>query len=250
MVCKYCGNQLSIEDETCPFCGQTNQAVKKHVREMRHFSRQFRQTKSVVLEETGRVKSYIPLFVLIGILALANVLVLTLQANSYEVISWVEQRKAESKEEYYYQELRRLEEEGKYGELASLYFEKKLSFVKGLREFRAVAEAGRQYGLLFRYAGTLALWEIRPQERYELGTAVRGAGGSLETMYRVLEGVISNEPDQRKGIHADALNEIRKETELLLTGLCGFEDADFADVKMKSAQEWTALIERRLGLYE
>ena len=56
MVCKHCGNQLSLEDEICPFCGMENEAAKKHTEEMRHFSGQFHQVKTEALEETGRVR--------------------------------------------------------------------------------------------------------------------------------------------------------------------------------------------------
>ena len=74
MKCEYCGNNLQIEDQVCPFCGKPNPFARQHQKEMAKFSRKFEKTRADVLEESARFnKKTVRITILAVLVALAAV---------------------------------------------------------------------------------------------------------------------------------------------------------------------------------
>ena len=48
MKCRYCGSNLRIEDEICPYCGRANEHAAAHRAEMKQIREEYEQTKSDV----------------------------------------------------------------------------------------------------------------------------------------------------------------------------------------------------------
>ena len=46
MKCKYCGNNLNIEDKFCPYCGRPNPFAQKHQEEMERYEKDYSETKN------------------------------------------------------------------------------------------------------------------------------------------------------------------------------------------------------------
>ncbi|MGN0156099.1 MAG: hypothetical protein ACI39N_02540, partial [Lachnospiraceae bacterium] len=76
MKCKYCGANLAIEDEKCPFCGKPNPFMTKHRSEMKRFTKEFEKTKSEVIEKSNRFNSWTIRVTVIAVLVALNVTVL------------------------------------------------------------------------------------------------------------------------------------------------------------------------------
>lgn len=246
MTCKYCGNQLSIEDAACPFCGQENEAAKKHTREMRHFSRQFRQTKSAAMEETGKIKALMPLLILIGVLAAANILVLTMGRDAYHIEASLHRWKVNRQETSYYNRLSQMEEEDRFLELGILYQREELYSADSLKEFTVVAEAGIQYGSALEHAGTIAVGREAVDESIYTGACER-IGNSVWEFYQIIGGAYySYLPEAREGSHGEALGRLERKMELLLTGICGLTDEEVAELEEMDAQKLSGLIRQRM----
>ena len=245
MVCKHCGNQLSLEDEVCPFCGMENEAAKKHTEEMRHFSGQFHQVKTEALEETGRVRSYMPWLVLIGVLAAVNILVLTLLENVYRVEDWVEKLQVQFREASYYKELSELEEEGEYIALGFYYVGENCYHSKRLREFAAVADAGETYGKLIEDLGVIAAYRkgVVGKEALDL----RSFGDTLQRLYEVTDGdyywYITQFSEES---HEETLTDIKKEAEILLAAICGCSEEELERMRTMKSIELSALIQSKI----
>ena len=74
MKCEYCGNNLQIEDQVCPFCGKPNPFARQHQKEMAKFSRRFEKTRADVLEDSARFnKKTVRITILAVLVALAAV---------------------------------------------------------------------------------------------------------------------------------------------------------------------------------
>lgn len=72
MKCKYCGSNLELENEVCPFCGRENTKAKKYVKIKNDYQKEFDETKQKVKKQvkvnarTGRV-----IFIALMLLVLA-----------------------------------------------------------------------------------------------------------------------------------------------------------------------------------
>lgn len=54
MKCKYCGADLTMEDEVCPFCHNPNPYYVKHREDMHRYEQDYQETKSDVYETAGK----------------------------------------------------------------------------------------------------------------------------------------------------------------------------------------------------
>ena len=52
--CKYCGADLTMEDEVCPFCHNPNPYYVKHREDMHRYEQDYQETKSDVYETAGK----------------------------------------------------------------------------------------------------------------------------------------------------------------------------------------------------
>ncbi len=247
MVCKHCGNQLSLEDEVCPFCGMENEAAKKHIEEMRHFSGQFHQVKKEAIEETGKIKSYMPWLVLIGVLAAANVLVLTLLENVYWVEDRIEKLEVQLQEDSYYDRLCELEAKKDYVALGFCYVGENFYHSKRLREFAAVADAGETYGKLVESLGVIAAYQQGLAGEEDLDEKMRSFGDTLQRLYEVTDGEYYSYLTRYSGEkHEETLSDIREETEALLTAICGCSEEELEQMRTMKASELSALIQGKI----
>ena len=52
MKCKYCGSNLGIEDEFCPYCGKVNKKAAKYLAEKNKYLNEYEQTKTEVKKKS------------------------------------------------------------------------------------------------------------------------------------------------------------------------------------------------------
>lgn len=55
MKCQYCGSNLQIDDELCPYCGKANKIAKKHREDMKKYERDYDNTKEQVISKSKSV---------------------------------------------------------------------------------------------------------------------------------------------------------------------------------------------------
>lgn len=54
MKCRYCGYNLTFEDEFCPHCGKENDQAKGHVAKMKYLQKEYEETKEKVIEKDNK----------------------------------------------------------------------------------------------------------------------------------------------------------------------------------------------------
>lgn len=80
MKCKYCGADLTIDDEVCPFCHNPNPYYVKHREDMHRYEQDYQETKSDVYEtagKTSRKATQIAILAVLGGLFLGTVVLNT-----------------------------------------------------------------------------------------------------------------------------------------------------------------------------
>ncbi len=91
MKCQYCGVNLGLEHEVCPFCGRENQKAEKYIVTRKHFQNELDETKQKTKKlvkinaRTGRL-----LFVVLMVFVVVVMTVLSRQAS--DVASRIDRR--------------------------------------------------------------------------------------------------------------------------------------------------------------
>lgn len=91
MKCQYCGSNLGIEDEVCPYCGKVNEQAASHQAVMKEYRDEYEKTKtdvkvrSVSAGRTGRL-------IVIGLM-LFVIIVLKISINSNSDVDTRERKK-------------------------------------------------------------------------------------------------------------------------------------------------------------
>ncbi|MCR5420803.1 MAG: zinc ribbon domain-containing protein [Lachnospiraceae bacterium] len=87
MKCKYCGNNLGIEDAVCPFCGKKNDFASKHNKDMAEFKEDYDSTKKDVLQNSRIFNGFTARISIIAILIALIMATMIGFSNSYEIRS-------------------------------------------------------------------------------------------------------------------------------------------------------------------
>lgn len=85
MKCDYCGADLTIEDEVCPFCHQPNPYYVKHREDMHHYEQDYQETKSDVYETAGKTSRKATRVAVLAVLAGIFLGMVVLNANTWNL---------------------------------------------------------------------------------------------------------------------------------------------------------------------
>lgn len=92
MKCRYCGANISFNDEKCPYCGKINKLAEKHVAEKKVYEKDLEQTAGVVKKRSKASQDIlVRVYVLLGLVAVFGLLVVL--ALSYSRYTYENKRK-------------------------------------------------------------------------------------------------------------------------------------------------------------
>lgn len=114
MKCSNCGNNLTIDNEVCPYCGSKNPYAVKHREDMKRFSQDYDDTKKEVVEKSGRFneRTFKIAIVAVTIAAIAILAFFGVAAEDLKRQNARERMKGDAED--YIPEIERLMAEGDY----------------------------------------------------------------------------------------------------------------------------------------
>ena len=95
MKCIYCGGEVGLEENFCPYCGRPNEQAQRHHQEMADYRQRYAETEAAVV---GKVKHYaqiVPRVVAILLLLVAVVVMFWVTENAYAFPDEIRRRAAE-----------------------------------------------------------------------------------------------------------------------------------------------------------
>lgn len=96
MKCNYCGANLTLKDETCPYCGHPNEAAKEHIETMRRYQQDYAEVREEVYETTHRFAAKSALSILIVVLVILNVCAAIFLNSGWDIYKAVRHSRFES----------------------------------------------------------------------------------------------------------------------------------------------------------
>jgi len=91
MKCQYCGNNLGIEDEKCPYCGKENSQASKYIDNMKNYKEDYDKAKETSSKRV-RLNSRTARMVVIAIMVMIAVVMIG-QIKNYSDFDAREKRK-------------------------------------------------------------------------------------------------------------------------------------------------------------
>ena len=85
MKCPFCGANLSLEDEKCPYCGTPNPEGCRHQENLHHYQAEFEKTKQDVYTTSKRFAHLSVKTTIIAILILLNIAAIILNSRSWDI---------------------------------------------------------------------------------------------------------------------------------------------------------------------
>lgn len=129
MKCEFCGANIDIESDICPYCGMKKEQFQEHRRAMGNYARSFQQTKDTVVEQNRSFSRKAGAIAVICVLIVAILGLICCRMNMYEISRTIKQAKLMREASIHTARLDELEQAGRYEEFAQYYSEHYLHYV-------------------------------------------------------------------------------------------------------------------------
>ena len=248
MKCKYCGSNLTIDDDRCPFCGQENTHAVKHRSQMNYFRRRFNKTEKNVMETSKHFNQFTVKITIIAILVALNVTVLLFIANEWEFRQLIYRRDVAKNLKQYEAIMEQYELEGRYLELGEFYSRKKLEVNDHFKEYQIIGQACFTY--TNAYDLILQIQIMEDNEYYSDEEKVEHLASSLSYVYSDMEKTPYSTEECFAPKHVEAMDGLKKEIKCLLMTYCHLTEEDAERFPALSEARKQVMLEEGLGIGE
>ena len=237
MKCKFCGSNLQIEDERCPYCGRPNPQYIKHRRAMQAYQEDYQNTKQEVLTHVSKLNRRSVRITIVAVLVALCAVALVLCFMGDEI----RDARIAANKETYAEQIQEYMAEVDPINLYEFGYRNRLTYSKAMDEYNKVFSISMYYQYFYNY--TMELMTEGIHEKYET------LEEKCEYMARYVENIYENRERQTydkdycytedKTAYMDAIVE---RTELLLKAYYGLSEEEIASVPTLSRARLTILL--------
>ena len=222
MKCKYCGNNLNIEDKYCPYCGKANPFAKKHQQEMDRFARDYEETKQDVLEESSRFNRKTVRITIIAVLVALIAVAFILVVKADDIRYWQEDRAIETRADEHSANIESLMADRDYTAVYHYMNDNHLTYSRALRKYDAVYDTSFRYNMFYENLMTLQLKKA-DSEKYRYYTDTELIEDISKNIHSVYEFMTPQEYNKEayEGECMEYMEDLRDEVEILTAGYFG-----------------------------
>jgi hypothetical protein len=121
MKCEFCGSNIDIETEVCPYCGMKKSQFEEHRRAMGQYADAFRTTQETVVEENQKFSKNAASITVLCLLVIAILIVIVCISRDYEIYHYFTELKISHHANTYIAQLDALEQAGDYEAFAEYF---------------------------------------------------------------------------------------------------------------------------------
>ena len=219
MKCKYCGGNLTLEAEFCPYCGKVNEQAQKHVRAMKGYQSAFEKTRQGVYESTNQYTAGTVRVVIIAVLFVAIIVLLILGGKAYDFRRMWIQGKTERNSDQYMAVMDGYLEEENFIAFGAFCNENYIYAYDSVYEKYAPVERATQN---YTYVYNDIMRVVSPPEYQEMEQILETLVESLDYFYSCLD---MEQYEYYEGVdtpkNRDALAAMEEKVERMLQNYCG-----------------------------
>lgn len=248
MKCPNCGSNLTIDDEKCSFCGETNPFAAKHRREMKHFTREFNRTKVDVMRTSKQLHYWAVKITLIAVLVAVNIAMLFFITNSYDVERFFQARKIEANYKTHAAKLNELEKNRQYIALSQYYNVNKLYYSDRLKEYDSVVQMCNSYSYIYEYI--MQIVTEKETEYYTFEDRLEFISEQFDYVYKYCKPREYSDQEQYKPQHQECMDDLVAQLEDIIQTYFGISDEEMEAFPSLSKARRQILLEEGLKQYE
>ncbi len=244
MKCKYCGGNITLESDVCPYCGKPNEHAQQHAKNMRVYRRVFEKTKSGVQETTSRYTGITVRVVMIAILVIIITLLLVLAGESYSIKrAWIQKKTEKNAPQVIQQMNQYLEEEeflAFYSFCAENYIE---TFESPFEAYVPAERVSRSYSYVYQNIMRV----VCPPKYMELESVINNLSEDLEYFYDSMD--MSNYEYYTNidwEINGKALAAMEENVQRLLETYCGLTKEETSEIREMSKAKRAVMLEEAI----
>lgn len=247
MKCPYCGYNLGLEDEYCPFCGKRNLLAKKHQEDMKRYQKEFSKTKKEVYEKSSRFANLTVPLIILFVLLILNIGGILFAASGWEIGTSMVKKQIVANKEIHQKNLDQFAAEGDFYGLSGYYNANSLYYSDEFNSYMAVVYAGESY-----YAIYSLLMDTLAEDSYafneeNLSSTVYSIANNLDELFNIEQNYSYNREKYLQEDKLELIKAIQEQTKVILVtygGLTQKEVDELPDLSMARQQE---ILERRLA---
>lgn len=248
MKCRKCGANLSIDDERCLFCGAENTFAVKHRKEMRHFTKEFHETKAEVMHKSKRLNQWTVKITLIAVLIAASLGLLIFNDNIYSFGRFLNERKINANLDWYKAQLDTLEENRDYIALACFWEDYDLSDCDNLDEYEMVVRCCSSFRFVYQY--TMDIATIEETDYYSHEDRAGNAADNVNYVYEYSKKKEYYDEEQYSRRHQACMNDLVEDMEAFIQTYYGLSDEEIESFSELSDAKRQVLMEEGVKQYE
>lgn len=244
MKCKYCGNNLNIDDKFCTSCGKENTHAVQYRKDMQHYRDDYNRTKGVVLEKSNKKVSLIAKTTIIVGLMLVLILILYATKKVYQIRVWSERIEIRNDIETHRAKLDLLESERDFFGLVAYYNSNDLYLVDDLQEYHTIQDMS--YNYLSIYKNTFNMLSIEEDSYRSIEEYAEAISDNMAWIYKKM--VYDDYwPERYSETHMAAMDDLLSELETFIYVYLNVPKEDIKKFSELSAPKIQLIIERSVG---
>ncbi|MCR4807490.1 MAG: zinc ribbon domain-containing protein [Lachnospiraceae bacterium] len=226
MKCEYCGNNLGIEDEKCPYCGKENRFASKHNKDMDKYEADYASVKEEVLTNSRRFNGLAVRITVIAVLLAVIAGLIAGIANKYEI---QDARRDAIIKEHLSEYKARLAELSKARDYTGLFYycrANRISYSRFLDEYYIMCAASSRYTDLRSY-----IFYLKDEDSYVSDQqALEGIAEVTDMIYeyRDPKSEYDNKTYYNDEVYAFT-SDLADEANTILKAYFGFSDEDIVE---------------------
>jgi len=249
MKCKYCGSNLTIDDERCSFCGKENTHAVKHRSKMKQYAREFERTKQTVEHNAKKINKTAIRIAVLSLLLVVNLVFLLLNTEyEYDIRAAARSSRVEKNWKEHKETMDTLEANRDFFELSHYYKVKELEYNERFLEYDAVARVCTQYYNAYIHLMDIVTVEESPyftnQEKFYYMMS------NVNYMYKYVKEDAYDRYGGYEPVHKSCMEDAVAQFEDLLRVYTTLSDEEIESLSELSDAKREVLIERGLGLGE
>lgn len=252
MICKHCGNPLSIEDDKCPFCGEINQEVIRHTRAMRHYSKEFTKAKNEAEASNRLIRSFTVFLIIAVVLALGNAVVLFLRFHAQDIADNLERKRVNRNVSAYEEKIVNALSEDDLYSFKCYYDDNYLYRFDDLKRYDFFSMIGGYYCDL--YTCIMDLYDSKIVGLYRTDDELlQKAASCIQALYEEydhMNDTYSTSHQWMTDIDFTKADEIKERMELMISVYCNIDLKEVEAMKDSTPLQISMQIGRGMGLYE
>lgn len=249
MKCGYCGANLIIDDEKCPFCGKPNPVATKHRREMGYFKKKFKRTEEEVRKESGRYNRFTIKISVIAVLIALNLLVVLAHTFDWEIRNMMSRYDITKHLTEYKTQLNEYEQNHQYMEFMKYYRTKNLDCHDAFEEYKHVYYVCSSYVSVYNDIISLQTYNKEFDSDIK-DNLVENLARQLDNMYKYSEPNAYSKDIWFSPEHVATMDEVKERTGYLLRVYCNLTEEQIAKLPALSRARKEIMLEERMGINE